>query len=92
MIYTKAHAGQVDKAGAACILHPFHLAEQMDTPIETAVALLHDMVEDSDYTLKDLVDADFPYEVTAAVDLLTHKEGVPYMEYVAAIKNNPVAR
>ena len=67
-IATKAHEGQVDKAGVTYILHPVHLAEQMDTPIETAVALLHDVVEDSDYTLKDLIDADFPYQVIEAVD------------------------
>lgn len=93
-IATKAHEGQVDKAGVTYILHPVHLAEQMDTPIETAVALLHDVVEDSDYTLKDLIDADFPYQVIEAVDLLTHKDGVPYMEYIAKIKDsgNPVAR
>ena len=93
-IATKTHEGQVDKAGVTYILHPVHLAEQMDTPIETAVALLHDVVEDSDYTLKDLIDADFPYQVIEAVDLLTHKDGVPYMEYIAKIKGsgNPVAR
>lgn len=92
-IATKAHEGQVDKAGVAYLLHPVHLAEQMGNDhIATVVALLHDVVEDSDYTVEDLVEAGFPYEVTSAVDLLTHKDGVPYMDYIAAIKENPIAR
>lgn len=58
----------------------------------TVVALLHDVVEDTDYTLKDLSDRGFSKEVTDALELITHGEGVPYMDYVALIKDNPVAR
>lgn len=88
----EAHKEQVDKSGLPYVFHPFHVAEQMTDEITTAIALLHDVVEDTDYTLQDLIDMGFPREVTDALALLTHEEGVPYLEYVAGIKADPAAR
>ena len=87
-----AHKKQVDKSGLSYVFHPFHLAEQMTDEDTTVVALLHDVVEDSDYTFADLQELGFSESVLAALRLLTHDESVPYMDYVAAIKKNPVAR
>ena len=64
----------------------------MKDEYSTCVAFLHDVVEDSDYTLNDLVEAGFPDEVTEAIGFMTHYKSVPYMDYVAVIKNNPIAR
>ena len=50
----KAHHGQVDKSGVPYIFHPIHLAEQMDTEDECIVALLHDVVEDTEMTFEQL--------------------------------------
>ncbi len=86
-----AHKEQTDKTGLPYIYHPIHLAEQMDDEASTCVALLHDVVEDSDISLADLKAAGFPEAVLAAIQLLTHHEDVPYMEYVAKIKGNPLA-
>lgn len=86
----KAHHGQMDKSGAPYIFHPIHLAEQMEDEISCCAALLHDVVEDTDVTLDDLR-KDFPEEVVEAVRLLTHEDGVPDVEYLTAIKINPVA-
>ena len=88
----EAHKEQVDKSGLPYVFHPFHVAEQMTDEITTAIALLHDVVEDTDYTLQDLIDMGFPREVTDALALLTHEDGVPYLEYVAGIKADPDAR
>ncbi len=88
----EAHKNQVDKSGMPYVFHPFHLAEQMEDEITTVVALLHDVVEDTEYTLSDLSDMGFSKEVVNALALLTHNDNVPYMDYVALIKNNPVAR
>ena len=88
----EAHKEQIDKSGMPYVFHPFHLAEQMNDETTTVVALLHDVVEDTDYTLKDLSDMGFSKEVIDALALLTHECGVPYMEYVSKIKNNPVAK
>lgn len=85
-----AHAGQLDKCGAPYIAHPLHVAEQMDDEASTCVALLHDVVEDSDVTLDDLA-REFPPEVVEGVRLMTHDPEVDYLDYVRAIRGNPLA-
>lgn len=87
----EAHKDQTDKGGMPYVFHPFHVAEQMQTEETVIVALLHDVVEDTDYTIDDLRAMGFPEPVTDALTLLTHAKGIPYMEYVAAIKSNPIA-
>ena len=88
----EAHRNQVDKSGMPYVFHPFHLAEQMTDEATTITALLHDVVEDTDYTLEDLRAMGFPPEALDAIALMTHDPAVPYLDYVAKIKTNPVAR
>ena len=85
-----AHHGQFDKGGVPYIFHPIHLAEEMDDEVSTCVALLHDTVEDTAVTLEELAES-FPREIVEAVDLLTHRDGVEYFDYVRSIRANPVA-
>lgn len=87
----EAHKEQVDKSGMPYVFHPFHLAEQMHDEKTTIVALLHDVIEDTDYTFEDLRVAGFDNEIIEALKLMTHDDSVPYMEYVTAIKSNPIA-
>ena len=89
LAYT-AHHGQFDKGGVPYIFHPIHLAEEMDDEISTCVALLHDTVEDTAVTLEELAES-FPREIVAAVDLLTHRDGVEYFDYIRSIRADPVA-
>jgi hypothetical protein len=86
-----AHKEQVDKAGLPYIFHPYHLAEQMATEDETCVALLHDVIEDTDITLGDLRSRGFPESIIHALSLLTHDDNVDYMEYIGKIKTDPIA-
>jgi len=86
-----AHHGQVDKGGIPYIFHPYHLAEQMTDEYATCAALLHDVVEDTDVTLAELAEV-FPKEIIDALALLTHDPATDYLEYVAAIKGNPIAK
>lgn len=88
----EAHKNQTDKSGMPYVYHPFHLAEQMDDELSTCVALLHDVVEDTDITLDELRSRGFPDEVTEALSLMTHSDDVPYLDYVRAMKDNPIAR
>ncbi len=88
----EAHKEQVDKSGMPYVFHPFHLAEQMETEETTVVALLHDLVEDTDYTIGDLTSMGFGKTITDAIALMTHADGVAYMDYVREIKNNPIAK
>ena len=90
VIAYNAHHGQLDYNGIPYILHPVHLAEQMDDEISCCVALLHDVAEDTDVTLEELAQV-FPEEVMIPLRLLTHEKGVDYFEYVRAIKSHPVA-
>lgn len=88
----EAHKDQVDKSGMPYVFHPFHVAEQMKDEVTTIVALLHDVVEDTKYTLDDIAARGFGQDVVDALALMTHDKDVPYLEYVAKLKNNPVAR
>ena len=87
-----AHKEQVDKTGMPYVFHPFHLAEQMTDEVSTVCALLHDVVEDTDYTLEDLSKMGYPSEVIDVLRLLTHDPEVPYFDYVKAISVNPIAK
>ena len=101
MIYTKltiramqiaydAHHGQLDTSGTPYIFHPMHVAEQMTDEYSTCVALLHDVVEDTNLTLEQL-QPEFPAEIIDALQLLTHAPNTPYLDYLQPIRNNPIA-
>lgn len=88
----QAHKDQLDKGGMPYVFHPFHLAEQMTDEDTTVLALLHDVVEDTPYTLDDLARMGFSPRVLEALALMTHDPAIPYLDYVAKIKANPLAR
>ena len=91
-IAKKAHAGQVDKADVDYIQHPLYVASQVKTEQEKAVALLHDVIEDSDITAADLLASGLSNEVVTAVQILTKKKGQSYQEYLEKVKSNNLAR
>ena len=88
----EAHKDQTDKSGLPYVFHPFHLAEQMQSEETTVVALLHDVVEDTAYTLEDLAHMGYGKEIIEALALLTHDDDTDYFDYVRAIKENPIAK
>ena len=88
----EAHKDQLDKSGLPYVFHPFHLAEQMKDEKTTVAALLHDVAEDTPITLEELAEMGFDPDVIDALRLLTHDDSTPYMDYVAKIKPNPIAR
>ena len=87
-----AHSGQVDKAGMPYIMHPIAVASQQKSTDAFAAALLHDVMEDSEYTAEDLRANEIPEHIIEALLLLTHEEGEPYMDYVRKLKSNEIAR
>lgn len=91
MLCFQAHKEQCDKSGMPYVFHPFHLAEQMDTEEATIVALLHDVVEDTDFTLEDLAEMGYSSAVIEALALMTHDPCVPYVDYVKNISANALA-
>ena len=86
----QAHQGQLDQNGVPYVFHPIHLAEQMNDEVSCCVALLHDVVEDTEVTLEDLR-REFPPSVVETVDLLTRREDVDYFDYVRSIRSSPIA-
>lgn len=92
-IAAEAHTGQKDRAGAPYILHPIRLMIQMDSENAMMAAVLHDVVENSVWTLDDLRKEEFSNEVLNAVDSLTHrdKEGEDYWDYIQRAKSDPIA-
>ena len=90
-IATEAHRGQCDKAGNDYISHPLRVMAAGKTLKEKIVGVLHDVVEDSDWTLDELADEGFAPEIIEALQCLTHAEKEPYDRYIARIKGNPLA-
>ncbi len=86
----EAHKNQFDKAGVPYIFHPIHIAEGMTTEITCIVALLHDVVEDSNMTLDDLSKY-FDSMVIEALRVLTKKNDDNYEEYIKRVKTNEIA-
>ncbi|QYF74981.1 bifunctional (p)ppGpp synthetase/guanosine-3',5'-bis(diphosphate) 3'-pyrophosphohydrolase [Cryobacterium sp. PAMC25264] len=76
-----AHEGQKRRSGEPYITHPVAVAQILADlgigPKTVAAALLHDTVEDTDYTL-DQLRADFGDEITMLVDGVTKLDKVKY--------------
>lgn len=92
VIATKAHAGQFDKNGVDYIEHPKKVASYVETEEEKIVALLHDVVEDTDITLDFLKKEGFGEEIIKAIDVLTKKFIQSEEEYYNLIKKNELAK
>ena len=92
-IAAEAHTDQKDKTGISYILHPIRLMIQMDSEEAMIAAVLHDVVEDSVWTLDDLRREGFSDEVLNAVDCLTHREGEgeDYWDYIKRAGSDPIA-
>ncbi len=86
-----AHDGQTDKTGAPYIFHPLRVASTFSDEMLQVIAVLHDLVEDTDTTLSDL-DARFPQAVVNAVDALTRRSEESYKEFIDRVARNPNAR
>ncbi len=93
-IAESAHRGQTDKGGAPYIWHVRRVSAAVEAHGEAAVAvaLLHDVVEDSDWTLARLTAAGFPAEIVAAVDALTRRKGEAYAAFIDRAAADPLAR
>lgn len=86
-----AHRSQKEDHGRPYILHPLRVMSRMQTEAEMMVAVLHDVVEDTRYTLDDLRQAGYPAEVVEAVDALSRRQGESYEAFIERIRLNPLA-
>lgn len=88
-IAAEAHANQFDKGRKPYILHPLHLMNQLLFDMQLAtIAVLHDVVEDSEVSLEDLERQGFSVRVLAALKCLTHTRGESYGDYIERVTGN----
>ena len=87
-----AHLGQRDKSGAPYLLHPLRMMLRMDSEPAMIAAILHDVVEDSEWTIDRLRAEGFSEDILRAVDCLTHREGESYETFVKRVKTDALAR
>ena len=91
-IATEAHRGQFDKAGNDYIGHPLRVMTAGKTTEEKIVGVLHDVVEDSDWTFERLAAEGFSAEVIEALRCVTKlSENEPYDKFISRVKENPLA-
>jgi (p)ppGpp synthase/HD superfamily hydrolase len=88
----EAHRGQRDKAGQPYILHPLRVMMRLETDAERTVALLHDVVEDTPWTLERLRAAGYPEPVLSALDALTRRDGETYEAFIERLRPDTLAR
>lgn len=90
VIATKAHEGQKDKAGVPYILHPIRVSNRCRTDEEKIVALLHDVIEDTNVTASYLLAEGFPPTIVKAVLSVTRNENESYDDFILRSKLNPI--
>lgn len=86
------HAGQVDKNGCPYIEHPIRVASYVDGETAKIVAVLHDVLEDTDATIDELRASGADDTIIEALSLLCHSDDQPYLQYIKAISMNPLAK
>ena len=92
-IAVEAHKGQVDKGGQPYILHPLRVMMSVSGESEKIVAVLHDVIEDSDWTFDWLLEEGFCIEVIEALKSVTKEsEDEGYDLFVQRAMQNPIGR
>ncbi|WP_411349374.1 HD domain-containing protein [Paenibacillus sp. WLX2291] len=92
IVATRAHSGQTDRAGQPYILHPLRVMLKMSSEEARIVAVLHDVLEDTDVTAHDLAAEGFSEEIVDAVQAMSRREGEDYHDFVRRAKQNSIAR
>jgi (p)ppGpp synthase/HD superfamily hydrolase len=88
VLATHAHAGQKDKVGMPVILHPIRVMLACMTPKQMMVGILHDVVEDTNITLKDLLKDGYPEDIVNAVDSVSKRDGESWEEFIGRCSKN----
>lgn len=87
----KYHLYQLDKSGRPYIEHPRIVSKNVTGEKEKVVALLHDVLEDTDIDVS-LLRNTFPEKIVNAIITLTRRVGEDYFEYIKRVAFNPIAK
>lgn len=88
---TRAHAGQVDKAGRQYIEHPMRVMHRVRSDDERITAVLHDVLEDTNVTVDDLRSLQCPENVIAAIVALSKRPGESLEDSMRRAAADPIA-
>ena len=92
-IAVEAHAGGKDRGGKAYILHPLSVMMRVETEEEKIVAVLHDVIEDTNWTFENLREEGFLEDIIDALKSVTKtSEDESYSQFVLRAKNNKIGR
>lgn len=91
-IAVEAHRGQKDRYGSPYILHPLRVMCRLESLEEKIVAVLHDVIEDTDWTLAALRREGFSAKLLSALDCVTRRDEESYETFVARASRNRLAR
>ena len=91
LVAVLAHAGQEDKGRNSYIRHPLRVMEKLNSEYEMAIAVCHDVVEDTDITLEDLTELGFTLDQVKALDALTKRSGEVYSDAIERVQQSYVA-
>ncbi len=92
ILATRAHSGQVDRAGQPYILHPLRVMLKMSNEEARIVAVLHDVLEDTEVTAHDLAAEGFSEEIIEAVQAMSRRDDEDYEAFIQRAKQNSIAR
>lgn len=90
-IAVNAHFGQKDRSGVPYIFHPLRVMHSVDTFEAKIVAVLHDVVEDTDWTYDRLTAEGIPKHLVITIRHLTRDKNISYEDYIAQVAENPLA-
>ncbi|MCA9129143.1 MAG: hypothetical protein KDB22_18775 [Planctomycetales bacterium] len=91
-LVSKYFRGVTDKDGVPYVMHCLRVMMGVSDTEAQLVALMHDLVEDTPVTLNQLEALGFSQAVVQALDLVTHRKGISYADYVVALRDNSIAR
>ena len=93
-ITAHAFVGKRDKGGKPYILHCLHVMNAVKDLGEQAqiVAVFHDLLEDTEWTGDQLIEQGFEERTVKLVEMMTHKEGETYEDYIARVSLNSITR
>ena len=91
-IAVESHKGQTDKNNTSYIFHVLRVMHSVNTDEQKITALLHDVVEDTNWTFEKLKQEGFSDEIVEAIDSVTKRKGEDYFTFVNRSKNNVIGR
>lgn len=87
-----AHEGQVDNSGQPYIYHPIRVALRCENDEERIVALLHDVLEDTNITSEKLKELNYPDKIIRAIEAISRHDEEDYGDFIERCSQNDLAR